>query len=193
MSDSRYDTFDDPYCYRGSFVLKNRAGIRDADSLEAFEVEMTSLRSLEARPKGKFDPKHYRAFHRQLFGDVYAWAGRYRTVRTSKGGNMFCYPEHIASQMDKLFLRLAGAPFVGGASAKGFLADAASFPAELNAIHAFREGNGRTQLSFMHALSIRAGHEFDLGRIRHRQFLKAMIRSFGGDTGQLERELRHMI
>lgn len=193
MSGSRYDTCEDPYCYKGCFVLKNRAGIRDADRLEAFEVEMTSLRSLEARPKGKFDPTHYRAFHRQLFGDVYAWAGRYRTVRTSKGGNMFCYPEHITSQMKKLFQRLADAPFVGGASAKDFVAGAASFLAELNAIHAFRDGNGRTQLSFMHAVSIRSGHELNLSQIRHRRFMNAMIRRFDGDLASLERELKQML
>ncbi len=193
MSDSRYDAFADPYCYKGSFVLKNKAGIRGADRLQEFEVEMTSLRSLEVRPKGKFGPAHYRAFHRHLFGDVYAWAGRYRTVRTSKGGNVFCYPEHIASQMDKLFVRLQRAPFTGGESTKEFVAGAASFLAELNALHPFREGNGRTQLSFIHTLSVRAGHELNLDQIRHRQFLSAMIRSFDGDLAPLERELRQMV
>lgn len=193
MSQSRYDAFDDPYCYKGSFVLKNKAGIRDADRLQEFEIEMTSLRSLEARPKGKFGPAHYRAFHRHLFGDVYVWAGRYRTVCTSKGGNAFCYPEHIAPQMEKLFVRLGRAPFLGGATAGEFVAGAASFLAELNAVHAFREGNGRTQLSFIHALSIRAGHELVLSRVRHRQFLDAMIRSFGGEVAPLERELRQMV
>lgn len=192
MSEAGYDAFDDPYCYKRTFVLKNRAGLRDADRLEAFEIEMTSLRALEPRPEGKFTPAHYRAFHRHMFGDVYSWAGRYRTVRTSKGGNVFCYPEHIPSQMDKLFVILKRAPFTGGASAADFVSAAASFLAELNAIHAFREGNGRAQLSFMHAVSIRAGHEFDLTKIRDRAFLNAMIRSFGGDIGLLKRALRQM-
>jgi cell filamentation protein len=193
MNESGYDTFDDPYCYKRTFVLKNKAGLRDAERLEAFEVEMTSLRALEPRPEGKFEPAHYRAFHRHMFGDVYAWAGRYRTVRTSKGGNVFCYPEHIASQMDKLFAVLQRAPFTGGATSSEFVGAAASFLAELNAIHAFREGNGRVQLSFMHAISIRAGYELDFTQIRHRAFLNAMIRSFEGDLASLKRALRQML
>ena len=31
----------------------------------------------------------------RLDQDVYAWAGKDRTVRLSKGGSTFCYPEHI--------------------------------------------------------------------------------------------------
>lgn len=193
MNQSAYDAFDDPYCYRGSFVLKNKAGIRAADRLERFEVEMTTLRALETRPSGKFGAAHYRAVHRHLFRDVYAWAGRYRTVRTSKGGNVFCYPEHIASQMDKLFARLQQPQFRGAAPAREFIAAGASFLAELNAIHAFRDGNGRAQLSFMHSVSIRAGHEFDLSKIRQRAFMKAIISSFHGELGPLQRELRHLL
>ena len=46
---------------------------------------------------------HYRAIHRHLFQDVFAWAGKLRTVRIAKGGSMFCYPEHIEGEMHKLF------------------------------------------------------------------------------------------
>jgi hypothetical protein len=114
MSGHGYAVFDDPYCYSGTFVLKNRADLRDQRRLEAFELEMSSLRAEEPLPKGRFGPAHYRAVHHHLFGDVYTWAGRYRTVRTAKGGNVFCYPEHIEAQMDALFARLRAAPFRGG-------------------------------------------------------------------------------
>src|SRR5687767_14007020 len=106
MIDHGYDAFTDPYCYKNSFVLKNRAGLRDAAAVEAFELEMTTLRAEEPLPAGRFGPAHYRAVHRHLFQDVYRWAGRYRTVRTSKGGNLFCFPEHIPAQMDTLFAKL---------------------------------------------------------------------------------------
>ncbi len=42
MTDGGYDAFDDPYCYRGTFVLKNRLHSRVAAVLEAFELEMMS-------------------------------------------------------------------------------------------------------------------------------------------------------
>jgi hypothetical protein len=38
-----YDAFDDPYAYPGTTVLRNLLDIRDQDTLEAFEVEITTL------------------------------------------------------------------------------------------------------------------------------------------------------
>lgn len=193
MSDYGYEVFDDPYCYRGAFVLKNRAGLTDAKRLQAFELEMSSLRADEPLPNGRFGPAHYRAVHKHLFGDVYTWAGRYRTVRTAKGGNVFCYPENIDKEMTKLFGRLRkGALHVPG-SPSVFTEAAASFLAELNAIHAFREGNGRTQLAFLRLVSVRAGYAFDVTKLRHGPFLDAMIKSFHGSTGGLESELRRLL
>jgi hypothetical protein len=45
----------------------------------------------------------------------------------------------------------------------------------------------------MHAVSIRAGHPLDFKEIRPKAFLKAMIQSFDGDLGALERELRRLL
>jgi cell filamentation protein len=188
-----YEAFEDPYCYPGAFVLKNKAGLRDAAALAAFELEMSSLRAEEPLPKGRFGPAHYCAVHRHLFGDVYTWAGRYRTVRTAKGGSVFCCPEHIDAEMKRLFARLRRAPFTDGATASQFVEAAAAFLAELNAIHPFREGNGRAQLAFMHALSIRAGHPLDMTKLRPRAFLQAMITSFGGELEPLERNLYRLL
>jgi cell filamentation protein len=190
---SAYGKFDDPYCYENSGVLKNLAGFRTAAALEAFEVPAVSIRASEPLPSGKFNPAHYRAIHHHLFQDVYAWAGQYRTIRIAKGSSMFCFPEHIAGQMDLLFVTLGQAPFVGGAAAEDFTTAAASFLAELNAIHPFREGNGRTQLSFLFLLGERAGHPLDMARIRPREMLAAMVASFGGRLGLLEEEIGELL
>jgi len=193
MSAHGYEVFEDPYCYKGRFVLKNRAGLKDAARLQAFELEMSALRAEEPLPNGRFGPTHFRAVHRHLFGDVYSWAGRYRTVRTAKGGNVFCYPEHIEKEMIALFARLHRAPFIVGSSLQDFRVGAAAFLGELNAIHAFREGNGRAQLAFLHLTSLKAGHRLDLIKLRPDTFLKAMIESFHGRLEALERELRWML
>jgi hypothetical protein len=73
MSGRDYEVFDDPYCYRGTFVLKNRAGVKDPKRLEAFELEMSTLRAEEPLPNGRFGQAHYCAVHKHLFGDVYTW------------------------------------------------------------------------------------------------------------------------
>src|SRR6266403_4270572 len=66
--------------------------------LEAFEIEMTTLRANEPLPDGGYNARHYCRVHHHLFQDVYTWAGKYRTVRTSKGGNPFCFPKYIAAE-----------------------------------------------------------------------------------------------
>jgi cell filamentation protein len=102
----RYDAFKDPYSYRGSNCLKNKLGLRDQAVLQAFELEMSSLRAEEPLPNGRFGPAHYCQVHRHLFQDVYRWAGRYRTIRTAKDGNWSCFPEYIERGMDQLFRRM---------------------------------------------------------------------------------------
>ena len=184
-----YDAFDDPYCYKGSNCLKNRLGLRDPDVLQAFELEMSSLRAAEPLPMGRFGPAHYQRVHWHLFRDVFTWAGRYRTVRTAKGGNWFCFPEHIGAQMDLLFARLQTASFLPGVGGEAFHTEAATFLGELNAIHPFREGNGRAQLAFLHLVALRAGHPLRLDRIKPETFLLAMIQSFEGHLAALREEL----
>jgi cell filamentation protein len=190
---SRYDSFDDPYCYSHTSVLKNKLDLQDYNDLEAFEHEAASARGEESLPTGAFVPAHYCAIHHHLFQDVYDWAGQYRTVRTAKGGDMFCYPEFIDGQMDALFPRLLGAPFHEGAYPSDFVTASAAFLADLNAIHPFREGNGRTQLTFLYLLGHRTGLALDMTRIRPQEMLSAMIASFGGKLGALEEEIGRLV
>jgi len=60
-----------------------------------------------------------------LFQDVYAWAGKLRTVRIAKGGNTFCYPENIDREMRRLFAALADRKYFQGLGADDFAAEAA--------------------------------------------------------------------
>lgn len=62
---------------------------------------------------------------------------------------MFCYPENIDAHMARLFGQLRQARFPEGLEVAEFARQAAHFMAELNAIHPFREGNGRTQLAVL--------------------------------------------
>lgn len=188
-----YETYDDPYCYPGTNVLKNLAGKKDAGALEAFELEMVALRAEEGPPSGAFNVAHYRAVHRHLFQDVYAWAGNFRTNRTGKGGNWFCYPEYISKEMLNLFERLKAASLVPGAQTEEFVPAVADFLAKLNAIHPFREGNGRTQLVFLRMLGQRAGHPFRTAAVEPDAFMAAMIASFHHDTEHLVDELERML
>jgi cell filamentation protein len=187
-----YDAAHDPYCYPGSTVLKNIPDIRDQAALDAFEAASTAQRADEPLPVGRMSVAHYRAIHRHLFQDVYAWAGRYRTVRIGKDGSAFCYPEHIDREMKVLFAELKSRRFLAGLSRDVFAERAAHFIATLNAIHPFREGNGRVQTTFITLLADRAEHPLDLDRLNPEAFLAAMVASFRGDESKLVSELRRL-
>lgn len=184
-----YAAFDDPYCYPGTDVLKNIPGWRDPAALAQFEMVATIERANEPLPPGHFSIRHYQAIHRHLFQDVYAWAGRFRTVRMAKDNSMFCYPENIRNEMRRLFAALKKNHYLQNLSEADFTRQAAHFLAELNAIHPFRDGNGRTQLTFMSLLAARAGHPLHLERLEPAAFLNAMIASFQGDLGPLRTQL----
>jgi cell filamentation protein len=193
MNSEGYDAFEDPYCYPGTSVLRNRLDIRGQAELDAFEVEITTLRAEEPLPDGDFDPAHYRRIHHHLFQDVYVWAGQYRDVRISKGGNSFCYPEHIPAQMEALFHTQQSAGIFADLGTETFLERLTSFLSELNAIHPFREGNGRTQLSFVGVLGERSGHPFHFEGLNRETYLPAVIESYLGKLQPLRDELRKLL
>lgn len=188
-----YAAENDPYCYPGTTVLRNLLGIKDAVVLEEIETELTTARADEPLPSGLLDADHYRAIHHHLFQDVYEWAGQIRTVRTSKGASHFCYPEYIEAELGKLFAGLAAADHLVGRTPEAFAAAAAEFLATLNVIHAFREGNGRAQLSFMLLLAETAGHPLHMERLDPAAWLDAMIASFGNDEEPLAQILRELV
>ena len=174
-------------------MLRNTAGLRDADDLAQFEAMSFAVRALEPLPAGRFSLSHYRAVHRHLFGEVYPWAGRFRAIRIMKPGAVFCLPEHIDAQMRQLFDGLRADRQLTGLGRDAFVEKAAAFLAWLNQIHPFREGNGRTQMTFMAALAAHAGHPLHLERLDEVAFLRAMIRSFHGDETALRAQLSAMI
>jgi len=184
-----YDAVEDPYCYPGTTVLRNLLDIREQDILDEFEAALTAQRADEPLPAGRLSATHYQAVHRHLFQDVYEWAGRFRTVRISKDGSAFCYPENIPSEMKKLFASLKKKRHLRGLSRERFATEAAAFLSTLNAIHPFREGNGRTQTTFLALLAQHAGHPLDLDKLQPDNFLAAMVASFKGDDRPLEQQL----
>jgi cell filamentation protein len=185
-----YAAVPDPYCYPNSAVLKNLRNLRTQTALDRFEAVMTAWRSKQPMPLGRLSVSHYKAVHRHLFQDVYPWAGRFRAVRISKGNSMFCYPDHIAGEMARLFGALQEEAYFRGLKPEAFAKKAAHFLAELNAIHPFREGNGRTQLAFLTLLAAKAGHPIDADRMNPEEIMQAMIESFAGNEAHLTRLIR---
>jgi cell filamentation protein len=159
-------------------VLINKAGLSDPDELSEFEMSKVRSRSNDAWPDGRLDKKHYYALHFHLFQDVYDWAGKPRTIRIGKGGNWFCYPDFIERLLDEQFAGLKAKRHLDGLNLEPFAQEAAHFLGEVNAIHPFREGNGRTQLAFLRLLCLNAGFGFDASVLDRQRVIAAMIASF---------------
>src|SRR5581483_2543886 len=189
-----YDVENDTiYCYPGTDVLRNKLDIKDAKELANFEAEISNQRAQEPIPWRNLDYAYYCALHRHLFQDVYDWAGEPRKIRIGKQGSWFCFPENIDAEMTKLFASLARQDNFTGLSKAEFARRSAHFLAELNAIHPFREGNGRTQLSFLGLIAEQAGHPLDFERIEPDKILIAIVESFVGDEARLPRAIADLI
>jgi cell filamentation protein len=167
----------DPYVYPGTDVLINKEGFRDRADLASFERAMTLQRMSEGTPAVGLSTAGYRMLDRHLFRDVYGWAGRCRTVNIAKGGQMFCLVPHIASQMEQRFA-LIRAETWKALSRDELAGRAAEHVCEINAVHPFRDGNGRTQRAFLERLSGRAGNPIELRRMDPNAWIDASIDSF---------------
>jgi cell filamentation protein, protein adenylyltransferase len=104
---------------------------------------------------GRYDLPHLQAFHRHIFGDVYDWAGEFRTVSVSKGG-LYCLPQHFLSFGDEVFGKLARAEHLRGLDRPDFV-DRLTSSWPTSTLHPFREDNGRTPRSFLTQLARDAG------------------------------------
>jgi cell filamentation protein len=182
-------TIDD----RPDGVLKNKLGATSHDELRQKETDEVRRRIFELYlgrgPQGQFDAEHLKAIHKHLFQDVYEWAGHTRDERVKLAdgtvatepvlrkidGNEFLNGRAIAQALDQFAIDLRKADYLRGLTREQFTERAADTMAELNAIHPFREGNGRTQRIFMEELAKRAGHELDFTVVSQERMIQASI------------------
>jgi len=184
---SRYDA-DDIYCYPSTNVLRNKAGITNAEELDIYEGELSTLRSieiLEIPTSGKFNLSHLQDIHFVLFQDIYDWAGKIRTVDISRGNSRFANVRFIESAANELFKKLSRENRLEGLNKNDLSARLAHYLSEINALHPFREGNGRVQRLFISQLSQAAGYQLDYSDLEQEQIYEAMEVAFKGDESIL--------
>lgn len=174
------------YCYPGTDVLINKYDIRDAETLNATEKFRTQLRyaQLQASPiKGDFDVAHIKAVHYHLFQDMYTWAGQFRTLNISKSTDFCRYP-YIESYLTDVLDKLCRDNYLVGTSQELFAKKLAFYFAEINAVHPYREGNGRCQRAFMMLLAKVAGYDINFDAMTEAQMTEASIYSWKNDESK---------
>jgi cell filamentation protein len=187
---------DDPYVYPGTDVLRNRLDVRDATDLAEREAALSAIRIAQLERRfipGGHDLAHLQATHRHIFGDVYSWAGELRTVWISKGGDMFALPEHIDPYLRRLFADLAREGLLRGLGRERFVERLAHYYAELNAVHPFREGNGRAQRAFLGQIAKTAGYPIAWARLDAERNVHAARESHHGGDLALRGMLRDLL
>jgi cell filamentation protein len=176
----------DPYAYPGTDVLRNILDIRNSQQLAAFEADATAARliELDATPlEGRFDTAHLKAIHRYIFQDVYPWAGEFRTVNIAKHGHLFGAAPFIEPALRDVLRKLSGEHYLKGSDLRRFAMRAGVYMGEINAIHPFRDGNGRAQREFIRELAVQVGFVIDWSRVTGEQMMTASLESFNtGDS-----------
>lgn len=173
---------DDFYCYHDTKVLVNRFDIHDYDKLQEMERKLSyaKITHLTANPfKGVLDLKYLQRIHQFIFGDIYTWAGRIRGGQFfSKGQTEFCRAPMIYTYADNIFGKLRSEKWLRGLSRDKFIECLAYYMAEINTLHPFREGNGRTQRVFFEELARRARYEINFGNADPDELLEADIEAY---------------
>jgi cell filamentation protein, protein adenylyltransferase len=174
---------EDPYSDPVTGVLYNKLGLGTAAGLEAAEREIThaALILLDESPVSpSYDLPHLQEIHKRIFGDIYEWAGQIRTVAIAKGA-MFCLPQYIDSSAAVIFGELHDEDCLRGLRRDAFVGRLAHYLGEVNALHPFREGNGRAQRAFFGQLARDAGFALAWQHLDPARNVKASAAIMRGD------------
>lgn len=184
-----YTTVQSLYCYRDSDVLKNKLNIHERGELKQAEEEITALKQymlLESPIKGRFSKTQLMNIHRFLFEDIYPFAGHIRREQISKGDTMFYPPHLIYKGLDKLFAKIHSDNMMHETDGKRQIENLSYIMSELNIIHPFREGNGRSIRELIRCMALHYGFSLDWSLIDRDAMLEAAVRSVVDDMAFCE-------
>lgn len=188
--DIDYKYIDKEYLYtdKDTGVLLNLQNITDYNELVAFEALCVAnrLEQLHNNPFQIMYANDLLKIHKFLFQDVYSWAGDCRKVEISKGGKQFL-PMHAFVQafayIDKLLAEYMELDALDKNVVAGKLAQILD---NVNFLHPFREGNGRTQREFIYLLARQKGYMLNLNPLdNHSVYERYMAATIKSDINEL--------
>ena len=186
---------EDPYADPVTGVLPNKLGLGTTGDLEAAEREIThaALIFLKESPvPPSYDLRHLCAVHRRIFGDIYDWAGQLRTVAIAKG-TWFCLPQYIGSAAADVFRALHDENLLRGLPRDAFTERLTYYLGEVNAVHPFREGNGRAQRAFFEQPAGDAGFTLDWQHLDADRNIAASAAIMRGDPALMRKMLDELV
>lgn len=161
---------DDPYVLENG-VLRNKLGITDYDRLKRAEADIgfAKLINIESIYKGKLDSETMCEIHKHILGDVFDWAGEYRTVPMFKEEIVipaislnYEKPEKINKSLSDKIKDLDKINW-SNLTKKQISLQFARKLALLWKVHPYRDGNTRTTLAFADLYAKKHGFPLDIG------------------------------
>lgn len=165
----------DPYLYDDSDVLKNRANIKNTELLRKAEADITNLAmsAIYEQSYEKFNTDTLCDIHRIIFGQIYDWAGEFRTIQMIKyeevlGGDTvrYAHPKDIKKELNATMKEIGKLKRIGG-NDHDIVFRLVRIIAAMWHTHPFREGNTRTVIVFAVLLAKHLGFE-----VNHELFKK---------------------
>lgn len=154
-------------------TLENKLGITSSAELATQEERLSKKRALELFESGmlnKLEPgtfKTLQVIHKQLFMDIYDFAGKVRSVNIAKGGFRFVPAMYLLDAL-KQIERMPQSTFD----------EIIEKYVEMNVAHPFREGNGRsTRIWLDLILKKELQLVIDWSKVNKEDYLSAMERS----------------
>ena len=169
-------------CYKGTTCLVNKLGIRDEKKLSEIEAGITFAKAvmLEETPiDDDFGFEHFKKIHEFLLCDLYEWAGQVRTIDISKKRTKFLDAASIESIGTRCFAKVKDGYFEN-LSFDEFVKRIAEFYNDVNYIHPFREGNGRTQRIYFTQLIRHYGYDINFADVDTDELMIATIQASSG-------------
>ena len=193
-----YTIKNDPYINRQTGIFRNLLGIDQKLALENAEAQITSVEISALLIDNSsvvvdFDSNLLCKIHKQLFSEIYDWAGKYRTIDMEKDDTRFAHTPHITSQLKQLLSELSDENYLIGLNKQNFINRLAHYYSELNIIHPFREGNGRTLRTFISLLTVNANWDIAWDIMDSKENIKSCIAGYMGDEKPLNTMLNKII
>ncbi len=163
----------DPYLYDDIDILKNLANIKDKQLLAMAEADITNLAMLAIynQKYDKFDTKTLSNIHFSIFGQIYEWAGEFRSINIIKyedvlGGDTvkYAYPKEIKKQLNSVMKEITVLKR-NGENDKDIVFRLVRIIASIWQVQPFREGNTRSIIVFAVLLATSLGF-----KVKHELF-----------------------
>lgn len=180
MVDDLYEVRNSIYCYKNTNVLVNNFDVKDAEQLSNIERPLVLAKLFDLRKNqniGNFDLEHFTKIHEFLFSAIYPFAGSFRTENIAKDNFKFAEWEFIENELKRILNELKSENYLEGLDKEQLANRLAYYMAELNVLHPFRDGNGRTIREFCRQLAFKNNYILNLSKIDAKEMFDASVQS----------------